>query len=97
MKTTLLALSAFLFSISALAGQDSSSTDARCTAPGMSLLDTSNCYYDALETLLGGAAVPASVQAYCHSESGGACDDLNGLSQTACMNECAYHQVAAQQ
>ena len=96
MKTTIFTLSALLFSLNAWSA-DTSATDARCTAPGMSLLDTSNCYYDALEALLGGAPVPASVQAFCHSESGGACDDLNGLSQTACMNECAYHQVAAQQ
>ena len=70
------------------------SVDRRCQAPGMSTLDESNCYFDAIQAILHGDQVPDAILDYCHSEEGGACDDFNGLSATECMNACIYHQIS---
>ena len=79
---------------SAQASRATDPVDARCQAPNMSLLDESNCYYDAVQHILHGDNAPDSIVDYCHAEEGGACDDFNGLQQTECMNACIYHQLA---
>ena len=73
---------------------DPSTVDAKCQALYANTAAENNCYVAAINDLLQGGPVPDSIKAYCASEEGGACDELNGYANQECMNACAYHELA---